>query len=268
MVNKLPVLDLEGKKVSEMDLPKVFTEIIRPDLIKKAVLAVQSHNRQPYGAFKDAGKRPSAKLYKRRRVFRTSYGYGISRVPRKILSRKGSQFYWQGAFIPGTIGGRRAHPPKSEKIWDLKINDKERKKAIRSALSACLNKELVLKHEKAPENYPFILVDEIESLNKTKDVLSTLEKLGLHEELERIKERKIRAGKGKTRGRKYVKKLGPLLVTSKRAAILKAAKNLGLDAVTVDSLNANLLAPGAEPGRLILMTKSAVERIAKENLFV
>ena len=268
MANKLPVLDLEGKKVGELDLPEVFNEIIRPDLIKRAVLAIQSHDRQPYGAFKDAGKRPSAKLYKRRRVFRTSYGYGISRVPRKILSRNGSQFYWQGAFIPGTVGGRRAHPPKSEKIWDLKINDKERRKAIRSALSACLDKDVVSKHEKVPENYPFIIVDDIEMLNKTKDVLAALEKLGFHDELERIKEKKIRAGKGKARGRRYVKKVGPLLVTSKKAPVIKAAKNLGLDVVEVSSLNASLLAPGAEPGRLIIITKSAVEKIGKENLFV
>ena len=59
-----------------------------------------------------------------------------------------------------------------------------------------------------------------------------------------------------------------MLVTSKKAPVIKAAKNLGLDVVEVSSLNASLLAPGAEPGRLIIITKSAVEKIGKENLFV
>ena len=47
---------------------------------------------------------------------------------------------WVGAFAPGTVGGRRAHPPKSEKIWSKKINKKENAKAIRSAISATLLK--------------------------------------------------------------------------------------------------------------------------------
>ncbi len=268
MANKLPILDLDGKKVGDLELPDVFNEIVRPDLIKRAVLAVQSHERQPYGAFEDAGKRPSAKLYKRRRVFRTSYGYGISRVPRKILSRNGSQFYWQGAFIPGTVGGRRAHPPKAFKVWDLKINKQERKKAIRSALSACIVKEIVAKKQRVPDAYPFVIVDDFESLSKTKDVLNVLKKLGFNDELDRIKESKIRAGKGKTRGRRYKKKVGPLVVTSKKSSVMKAVKNLGLEAVEVHSLNAALLAPGAEPGRVVIFTKSAVEEINKSKLFI
>ena len=268
MANKLPLVDLEGKKVGEVELPSIFDELVRPDIIKRAVLAIQSHNRQPYGAFGEAGKRPSAKLYKRRRVYRTSYGYGISRVPRKILSKSGSQFFWRGAFIPGTVGGRRAHPPKALKNWSLKINKTERKKAIRSALAACLKVDLVSKKERVPENYPFVIVDDFENLKKTKDVFNALKKLGFGEELNRIKERKIRAGKGKARGRKYVKKVGPLLITSKKSDVLKAVKNVGLDAVDVSSLNSELLAPGAVPGRIIIITKSAVEKMRESKLFV
>ncbi len=140
---KIPVLSLEGKEIKKIELPSQFSEELRSDLVKRAVLALQASRRQAYGAKKEAGKRASAKLSKRRRNYRGSYGYGISRVPRKILSRRGRRFYWVGAVAPGTVGGRKAHPPKAEKGWEQKINKKERRKAIRSAIAATINKELV-----------------------------------------------------------------------------------------------------------------------------
>ena len=36
---------------------------------------------------------------------------------------------WVGAFAPGTVGGRKAHAPNAEKIFDKKINKKENRKA-------------------------------------------------------------------------------------------------------------------------------------------
>ena len=70
----------------------------------------------------------SAKLSKRRRAYRGSYGFGISRTPRKILSKRGRRLGWVGAVAPNTVGGRRTHPPKAEKIWREEINTKERRK--------------------------------------------------------------------------------------------------------------------------------------------
>ena len=49
----------------------------------------------------------------------------------------------RGAEAPNTVGGRRAHPPKAEKEWELKINSKERKKAFRSALAATAQESYV-----------------------------------------------------------------------------------------------------------------------------
>ena len=85
---KLNILDISNKKVGEINLPMQFDEDVRPDLAKRAVLALQSSKRQPYGSMKEAGKRASSTLSKRRRRYRGSYGLGISRTPRKILSRK------------------------------------------------------------------------------------------------------------------------------------------------------------------------------------
>ena len=165
---ELKILSQTKTEVGKIKLPKQFDEEVRLDIIKKVFLAIQSTKRQPYGADPRAGKRASANLSRRRKRYRGSYGHGISRVPRKILSRSGTRFNWTGAIVPGTVGGRRAHPPKAEKIWDKKINKKEKRKAIRSASAATLKKGLVAERgHKAPENYPFILEDKFESLDKT-----------------------------------------------------------------------------------------------------
>ena len=47
---------LDGAKSKQLELPEQFNEEFRPDLIQKAVLVIQSHKRQPYGAKPDAGQ--------------------------------------------------------------------------------------------------------------------------------------------------------------------------------------------------------------------
>lgn len=267
---KLAIITAAKQETKKRELPAQFSEPVRPDLVKRAVLAIQSHNRQPYGASPGAGKRASAKLSRRRRDYRGAYGLGISRVPRKILSRRGTRMSWVGAFAPGMRGGRRAHPPKSEKIWWEKINIKERRKALRSALAATLLKEIVMQRNHAiPEIYPFILDNSFESIGKTKELETVLAALGLDKELERIDYSKVRAGRGKSRGRKYRVKTGPLLVVGSSCNLLKSARNIpGIDVVEVKSLNANLLAPGGHIGRLTLFTEHALDVMEKERLFM
>lgn len=169
---KLDVLDTASNKIGEIELPTQFEEEFRPDLIQRAVLAIQSHRRQAYAASSSAGKRASAKLSRRRRDYRGSYGIGISRVPRKIMTRRGTRMNWVGAFAPGMVGGRRAHPPKTEKIWWKKINEKEMTKALRSAIAATVSKDAVLQRgHLIPHNYPFVLDGKFESIKKTKTAL-------------------------------------------------------------------------------------------------
>jgi large subunit ribosomal protein L4e len=255
----------EGKK----RLPAQFSEPVRPDIIKRAVEAIWSHDRQPYSNDPLAGKKASAKLSRRRREYRGGYGHGISRVPRKILNRNGTNMFWVAANAPGTVGGRRAHPPVASKDWRQKVNDKERRMAIRSALAATVDKKLVTVHGHAiPKEYPFIISNAFEALDKTKNVEAALAKLGLEQELERSSRKKIRAGRGKSRGRKYRTAAGPLLVVAGDCKLVKAAKNIaGVEVAEVSRLNASLLAPGAVPGRLTLFTANAIEKMAKEKLF-
>ncbi len=267
---ELKILNTKNKETGKISLPKQFSEEIRPDLVKRAVLAIHSHDRQAYGADPEAGKKSSAELSRRRRKYRGSYGMGISRVPRKILSRRGTRMNWVGAFAPGTVGGRRAHAPKAEKIWAEKINDAERRKAIRSALAATVDKEIVsARGHFIPTNYPFVIDNDFESIDKTKDIKIALTALGFEEELSRGEKKTIRAGKGKNRGRPYKKKKSLLLVVSDKCLLVNSAKNIpGIEVVSINSLNAKLLAPGTDIGRATLFTKNAMETLDKSNLFV
>ncbi len=266
---KAKIIDLNKTEKGTKELPVQFNEQIRDDLIQRAVLALQSEARQPYGTKPRAGLRYVTEISRRRRDYKASYGHGISRVPRKILSRNGTQINWVGAKMPGTVGGRVAHPPKANRIWSQKINIVEKRKAVRSAMAATMMPAMVtLRGHRIPKEFPFLLDTKIESLSKTSDVEKTLAKLGFAEELKRTAKRKIRAGKGKNRGRKYQNKVGPLFVVSKECPLIKAAKNIpGIDVAIVQNINAELLAPGCHPGRLTLWSEAAVDTLATQKLF-
>jgi large subunit ribosomal protein L4e len=267
---KVSIIDTKNATVGQVELPKQFSEPVRTDLITRAVLTVQANKRQPYGASPLAGMRHVTELSRRRRDYKTSYGKGISRVPRKIHSRNGVQMNWVAAFAPGTRGGKNAHPPKASKVWDLKLNDAERKKAIRSALAATVSKELVAaRGHKVPAQYPFVLSDEFAAVSKTKDLFTVLAAAGFSEEFTRSSEKTLRSGKGKMRGRKYKLRKGPLLVVADACELQQAGRNIpGLEVVRLTDLNAELLAPGAVAGRATLFTKAAIEKLASTNLFM
>ncbi len=265
---KAALYDLEGSKVREIELPGQFSEEYRKDIIRSAVLSLLSKKRQSYGAYAGAGKNAAAILSKRRRKYKSTYGRGQARTPRKVMLRRGMNFYYMGAFSPNTVGGRRSHPPKSGKIFERKINNKERLLAIRSAIAATSIKNLVEKRGHLCKEVPMIVDVAVEDLKKTKEVIELMRKLGLHQELERVSEKKVRAGKGKLRGRKYKTKKGPLFVVSKKCSLMDSAKNIcGVDISDVHFLNAEVLAPGAVPGRLTLWSEKAIEALKKENLF-
>lgn len=265
----IPLFNAEKKQEGSVELPVQFAEKVRADLIARAVITQQLNARQPYGTKPEAGTRVSAQVSRRRRQYRGSYGRGISRVPRKVLSRSGRQMFWVGAQAPGTVSGRRAHPPKADKIWEKKINTRELSKAMRSALAATLDSAAVSAHgHKLPQGYPFAVADSITAINKTKQLKDALVNLGFTDELKRTSVKKVRAGRGKSRGRKYDGKVGPLIVVDKNCPLVKSAANIpGVQIVTAEQLTAEMLAPGAIPGRLTLYTKSAIDKIKAERLF-
>ena len=260
---KADVIDMQGNKKEQITLPDVFDEPVREDLIKRAVLAVQSNGRQAYGPNWMSGKKTSAHYHGYRRHRYTMMNREMARLPR--LHGKTVPFLnFRAKFVPHAEGGRTAHAPMPEKVWDMKINDKERQKAVRSAIAATAVKGLVelRGHRIGKISVPIIVEDGLQGMKKTKDVVQFLERIGLEGELARTSEKKVRAGKGKMRGRKYKKKVGPLFVVADDKGIGKAAKNIpGVSVCRVKNLSAEHLAPGTKPGRLTIFTKSAVEKL-------
>ena len=257
------IYSLKGKGGEKVKLPSQFDTPYRPDIIKRAVLAVQSRRRQPHGVDELAGKKNTSQSWQT--------GHGKSRMPR--IKGSGTSAANKAAFAPGTVGGRVAHPPEARKVIIERINVKENRLAIRSAIAATAVRKTVSgrghKVDSVPE-FPLIVSDKLESLETTKEFRSIASALGLGEDLTRaVKGRGIRAGKGKMRGRKMKTPKSFLVVVGRDSGVGLAARNLpGVDVVEVHGLNADLLAPGTHPGRLVLWTKSAIGRLGAEELFL
>ena len=60
MAKSVSVYDVEGKAVSTVEVPGIFEGPVRADLIKRAVVALQSGAFQPQGRDPMAGKRTTA----------------------------------------------------------------------------------------------------------------------------------------------------------------------------------------------------------------
>jgi large subunit ribosomal protein L4e len=248
------IFNLEGKPIGKTILPHVFATPLRPDVIKRAVLSIQSHRLQPQGRDPMAGKRTSAES--------RGTGQGIARIPR-VKGGGG-----RAAFAPGTVGGRQTHPPRSEKKIAKQIPKKETRLALLSAIAATASRDTVAARGHAIENVPeipLIVADSIQELTKTKEVEHALLSLGILLDIYRVRaSRKIRAGKGKRRGRKMKQAVGPLVVVVENKGLAHAASNIpGVEIAKVNDLNAEMLAPGAHPGRLTLWTNGAIEQLDK-----
>jgi len=261
---KAKIFDASGKEKGIIELPKYFESDIREDIVAK-VLETKKRQ-QPYSPSPVAGKQHSAKglIVHARHVWRSGYGRGQSRVPRKIFSRKGSQFNWQAAEVPNARGGMRAHPPKiTQFLNELKINKKELKIAFASAIAATASEKYILKKyssiEKLDKKAPFVVSSEITKL-KTKQILDELKSIlgNLYEVA--IKEKSIRAGRGKMRGRKYKSTAGMILVLGNDENLktklfeVKNAKELGV----MDLAKGGL-------GRLTVYTEKAIKNLGEKE---
>ncbi|MFO8132569.1 MAG: 50S ribosomal protein L4 [Thermoplasmatota archaeon] len=248
---KAKVYGLDGTVTDERSLPAAFEQGHRPDVIRKAFNVMRANARQPYGVNERAGKQHPVEPW--------STGRGVSRVPRLTQGRR-------AAFMPGTVGGRTAHPPKPEKNWEKKINKKEKALARRAALAATASPELVAKrgHRFGEDvTLPLVVDNEFEQLTRTKDMIAALQKLGVYDDVERARRgRHIRAGTGKRRGRRYKTPRSVLIVAGSTENVKKAAGNLmGVDVVSPQELNVLHLAPGGDPGRLTIFTVNALEHM-------
>jgi len=260
---KADVFNSQGEKIKSIELPGYFSLNYREDIINKVYEALKFNARQPYSPYALAGKdRSSGKVRHVRKRYRTAYGRGISRVPRKIMLRRKPQgFYWQGSFIPSAKGGFRAHPPKLN-LRERKVNKKEKFLALLYALSAIANKQIVFSRYKRLEdrklnvNLPFIVDIKLDKVKETK---SSLAKIFSPIIDIAFKEKKIRAGKGKLRGRRYKSSAGLLLIVSSQE--FKPYKTLSIDIVNSKNLSVKDLALGNMPGRLTAFTPEGLKEL-------
>lgn len=251
---KVNVYKTDGTSSEKIDLPNIFSTPHRPDIIRKSFNTLHSNKRQPYGTDPLAGLRHATAS--------VGKGRGQSRVPRLSQGSK-------AALAPCVVGGRRAHPPKSERNWKEKINKKEKLLAKNSAIAATAIKDMVIKRgHKFDEKVtlPIIIEDKFENITKTKDIIEAFEKIGVYSDILRaINGKNIRAGKGKSRGRKY-KTPKSILIISNKDKIWKSSRNLtGIDVVKPKLVNIEHLAPGGDAGRLTIITKSALKELGGDN---
>ncbi|RLE58346.1 MAG: 50S ribosomal protein L4 [Thermoprotei archaeon] len=254
LVEEVSVYDLKGSEVKKIKLPSVFKTPVRIDLIRRAVLALRTSRLQPKGTDPLAGLRTTAESW--------GVGHGIARVARV----KGGS---RAARVVQAVGGRRAHPPRVEKKIREKINRKEKRLALMSAIAATAYEYFIRRRGHVIDNVksiPVVVTDDFQKVQKTSEVREIMKKLGVWEDVERAQNgKRVRAGKGKMRGRRYKVPKSVLIVVGQDEGIVKAARNLpGVDIASVDVLNVEHLAPGGEPGRLTIYTVSALESLAKK----
>jgi len=246
------VLDAEGKAVGEMTLPELFQTELRLDVIRKAVLAQQSHRFQPQGRNLMAGKRTTAEGF--------GVGRGISRVPR--IGGHGP-LSGTAAFAPGTVSGRMAFPPVTGKKLDKQVNRKERWLALRSAIAATASREIVTKrgHKFDQDiSLPLVVSDDVEKLSKASDAKRFLTSIGLWDDVARIRKSK------RIKSNRRVHAVGPLVVVGENQGAKKALRNFeGVDFVTAKDISVELLAPGTHPGRLTVWSESAIKAISERK---
>lgn len=257
---KAQIYDIKGNKKSEMEVPKFFSARIREDIVSKVLEAMKKT--QPYAPSPVAGKQHAAKgkVKHLRHVWRSGYGRGGSRVPRKIFSRRGSQFNWEAAEVPFARGGMRAHPPKVVSMLNTpRINKKEMRIALMSALSSTADAKEIMKRyasvEKVEGKFPFI-VSELNSV-KAKELISGLKKiLGTELFSVGIQKRQVRSGRGKARGRKYKKNAGLLIVLGNDEKLQTNA----FDVKKASEVSVSDIAKGGL-GRLVVYTEKAIKEL-------
>ncbi|MBR9682397.1 MAG: 50S ribosomal protein L4 [Candidatus Aenigmarchaeota archaeon] len=257
------VIGLDGKGTSEVSLPKVFSTPFRPDVIQRAVLAIQSHKRQPYGVDPRAGLRSAAHFHGVKDTRYSMKNKEIARMPRSHNTSPAQQL--RARIVPQAVSGRKAHPPKAYKVWAQKMNKKENVLAIKSAIAATTMFELVsARHTVKEIELPIIITDKLQEIQKTSNLRKILGTVGCQEDLERAILKKVRPGKGTMRGRRYKRKTSVLIVVSDDKGLVKAASNIpGVDVCHVKNLNVELLAPGTQAGRLTIWSESSIKQLGE-----
>jgi len=243
-------------KAGTAAMPTVFSSPLRPDLIRLVHTNMAKNKRQAISVKDESGYDTAA----------ASWGTGraVARIPR--VPGGGTHRSGQGAFGNMCRGGGMFNPTKTWRRWHRKTNTTQKRHAVASAIAATGVPALVFarghKIEEVPE-LPLVVSSGAEGLNKTKNAVALLKGLGLTAELDAVvSSKKLRAGKGKARNRRFTMKKGPLVVYDQDEGITRAFRNIpGVDLACVDRLNLLQLAPGGSIGRLVVYTEGAFKKL-------
>jgi large subunit ribosomal protein L4e len=245
---------------SKVVLPSVFKAPIRPDIVSYVHDQLSKNRRQAFSVSSKAGEQTSAESW--------GTGRAVARIPR--VRGGGTHRSGQGAFGNMCRGGRMFAPTKTWRRWHRKVNIKQRRYAIVSAIAASGIPGLVLakghKIEETPE-FPLVLSDKVEEVKKTKDAVRILKKTGAWKDIEKVyATKRFRAGKGKLRNRRRIMKRGPLVIYNEDKGITRAFRNIpGVTLINVTRLNLLKIAPGGHLGRFCIWTESAFKQL--DNIY-
>ncbi|KAG8765638.1 hypothetical protein FRC20_007252 [Serendipita sp. 405] len=246
------VHSVSGEGSGSLVLPAVLTAPIRLDVVQQVHTSMAKNRRQAYAVSEKAGHQTSAESW--------GTGRAVARIPR--VGGGGTHRSGQAAFGNMCRGGRMFAPTKTWRKWHVKINQKQRRFAVVSALAASALPSLVLARGHRIETIrevPLVVSSEIEAFAKTREAVTFLKAISAYEDVVKVSNsRKMRAGKGKMRGRRHRQRRGPLIVYNEDKGIVRAFRNLpGVEIASVKALNLLQLAPGGHLGRFVIWTESA-----------
>jgi len=252
---QLVTLQDPSKKYRTTPLPAVLASPIRLDIVHLVYKSMSKNHRQPYAVSPQAGMQSSAKSW--------GTGRAVSRIPR--VPGGGTHRAGQGAFGNMCRGGRMFAPTKIYRRWHRRIAKGQKRYAVCSALAATAVPALVMSRGHRINQIaeiPFVVASPpLKILKKTKQAVELLKKLNAYEDVETsINTKHIRPGKGKARGRRYLRHKGPLIVHTKssKSSLVKSFRNIpGIELINVNRLSLLSLAPGGHLGRFIIWTESA-----------
>lgn len=248
--------DNPSEKTGTVVMPQVLASPLRPDLVQYVHMNVSKNKRQPISVGGKVGYETAAESW--------GTGRAVARIPR--APGGGTHRAGQATFGNMCRGGGMFNPTKTWRRWHRRVNVKEKRHSVATALAAsCLPPLVMARGHRigAVAELPAVVSDGIESIQKTKQAVEALKKLGCEEELQRvIDSKKVRAGKGKYRNRRYTMRRGPLVVYNEDKGIVRSMRNIpGVETASVNRLNILTLAPGANFGRFIIWTESAFKRL-------
>jgi len=248
--------DEAAVKSGSVPMPLALTMPLRPDIVRSVHTNMSKNHRQAYAVKDKVGYDTAAESW--------GTGRAVARIPR--APGGGTHRAGQATFGNQARGGGMFNPTKIWRRWHRRVNVTEKRHAVVTSLAASALPPLVMARGHrigdVPE-FPAVVSDGLESVQKTKVALEALKSLGCGEELQRVLDsKKVRAGKGKMRNRRYTMRKGPLVVYNEDNGIVRAMRNIpGVETASVERLNLLKLAPGGNFGRFIIWTEGAFKKL-------